>query len=270
MLQLLRDLIDQLDELAKYIGSIKAVHVNSQKDKQLLRDIVDAYFNNVRPSFIGHDFLGDLIVKIDKGMQDLLVLSHKRSMTDVVKKKISFLRRAMIEVDTATLGLSNESSVNTQFDIVDERIIKTLESLTPSAALSYEQALHDLSSSSRKSWRGPATDLREALRETIDYLAPDKDVKAEPSFKQDPNTNGPTMKQKVRFILSKRGVSQTLSSTPERAIDSIEAAIGSFVRSVYTRSNVSTHTPTDKREVLRIRDWVRVVLCELLEIHDGH
>jgi hypothetical protein len=149
---------------------------------------------------------------------------------------------------------------------VDKNIIATLARLVPSAALSYEQALLDLCGDSRLSWRGPATDLREALRETLDQLAPDKEVSAQSGFKQDKECSGPTMKQKVRFVLANRGRSRAAMEAPEQAAVAVEEAVGSFVRSVYTRSNVSTHTPTDKDEVLRVRDWVRVTLCELLEI----
>src|SRR6202011_3268720 len=54
----------------------------------------------------------------------------------------------------------------------DEKIIKTLEGLVPPAALSYRQAIADLSDDNRVSFRGPALELREALRETLDHLAP--------------------------------------------------------------------------------------------------
>lgn len=104
------------------------------------------------------------------------------------------------------------------------------------------------------------------MRETLDHLAPDTDVIAMSGYKQSPDTNGPTMKQKVRFVLKKRGLTQALSAPAETATEAVDSAIGTFVRSVYTRSSVSTHTPTDKGEVIRIRDFVRVVLCELLEV----
>jgi Predicted pPIWI-associating nuclease len=151
-------------------------------------------------------------------------------------------------------------------DGVDLRIVETLRSVVPSAGLSYAQALYDLQSDSCLSWRGPAADLREALRETLDYLAPDDEVAAMAGYRQDPNVNGPTMKQKVHFVLKKRGASKAFTEPAEAATEAIDSTIGTFVRSVYTRSNVSTHTPTQKAEVARTRDFVRVVLCELLEI----
>lgn len=49
--------------------------------------------------------------------------------------------------------------------------------------MAYQQALLDLATPDRLSWRGPATDLREALRETLDVLAPDDEAKAMPGFK---------------------------------------------------------------------------------------
>ena len=75
------------------------------------------------------------------------------------------------------------------------------------------------------------------------------------------------MKQKVRFILRKRGLSSSSTQAPEDATQAVDEAISSFVRSVYGRSNLSTHMPTDKNEVLRVRDLVKTSLCELLEIH---
>ena len=74
-------------------------------------------------------------------------------------------------------------------------------------------------------------------------------------YKDEPDARGPTMKQKVRFILRNRGISKAISATTEDATRSIDEAIGIFVRSVYTRSSVSTHTPTSKDEVLRVLDW---------------
>ena len=70
------------------------------------------------------------------------------------------------------------------------------------------------------------------------------------------------MKQKVRFIMRKRGTPRSAAESPEAAAQAVDEIVGTFVRSVYRRSSVSTHTPTDRNEVLRIRDWVRVALCE--------
>jgi hypothetical protein len=49
----------------------------------------------------------------------------------------------------------------------DLQVIKRLEAVVPSAALSYDQAIRDLGDNDRISFRGPALELREALREVL-------------------------------------------------------------------------------------------------------
>ena len=154
-------------------------------------------------------------------------------------------------------------------DAVDRIIVDTLRSLVPSAALAYEQGLVDLSSASRLSRRGPATDFREALTETLDHLAPDDAVKAQTGYKPEPNTHGPTMKQKVRYVLRQRNKSKLAVESSEMAVESVDGIVGGFVRSVYSRSSMSTHTPANRDEVIRVRDFVKLALCELLEIRVG-
>lgn len=265
MAQGLRDFIADVERVRKQVSIGQSIEVTSQKQRTQLQQLVDCYFRDVRPSVLSHTASSDFINEIDIEMQDLLVCSHKRTKRSLLKKKLSSVKKKLIQLETYNVVLVGRGS-SSALDLVDERIIEILQRLLPSAALSYEQALLDLAGPQRKSWRGPATDLREALRETLDHLAPDKDVTSQPGYKPEHDAKGPTMKQKVRFILHKRGTSKTLSETPENAVDSIETAIGSFVRSVYRRSSVSTHTPTVRDEVLRVRDWVRIVLCELLEI----
>jgi hypothetical protein len=152
------------------------------------------------------------------------------------------------------------------FETTDQLIIDALQKDLPSAARSYEQALTDLAGVERLSWRGPATDLREALRETLDHLAPDNEVEKQSDYKHEAETDGPTMKQKVRYVLRKRSATSPTEDSTTSAAEAVEATMGTFVRSVYRRSAVSTHTPTDRTEVFRVRDLVRAVLVELLQV----
>jgi len=265
----LKNYIEDLDKARKAIIKIRSPQLHSQKERDLLRVLVEEYFQVVRPAVAQAQEQNEAIKLIDDNMQELLSLCHKHGSKAKYTQILVRIKEALITLDASVV--SADARVNKKsYDQapVDDRIIDTLESLVPSAALSYRQAILDLNSDSRHSWRGPATDLREALRETLDYLAPDDDVKAMSGYKQSPETAGPTMKQKVRYVLQNRGVPKTQSAPAEAAVDTVEEAIGTFIRSVYTRSSVSTHTPTDKAEVLRIRDLVRVVLRELLEIRE--
>lgn len=262
----LAEFVLRLEQSRKDLNSVNSPQLNSQKRRNDLRDLVEFYFNTIRPSLIEASEQDPDVNDVDELMQELLVLCHKRGSVKRYQTLLSKARKGLITLDARIVAAPRETNSSIESNGLDALILTTLDQIVPSAALSYRQALADLGAESRFSWRGPATDLREALRETLDYLAPDADVTAMTGYKQVPDTNGPTMKQKVRFILKNRGISKALGAPAETATEAIESAVGSFVRSVYTRSSVSTHTPTDKNEVLRIRDFVRVVLCELLEI----
>ena len=264
-----------LDELRSFQAELKGARTFLPKpiSKQLFsaiakdkfKEIVDFYFRVIRSALTKGGITDAELASLDFQMQELLDASHKNSRGTTYSNCIKESLAATVNLERLCLtrvSVPVVSLVNT----TDAKIIQTLKAFLPSAANSYEQAISDLQKNSRLSWRGPATDMREALRETLDHLAPDKEVEKQPGFRLEKDTKGPTMKQKVRFVLSKRNLSTAATATTESAVTTIEDLLGAFVRSIYTRSNVSTHTQTSKAEVLRIRDLVRVALCELLEI----
>lgn len=267
MAQVLRTYIQNLEKARKELNKVKGLQLQSQTERDNLRLLVEKYFSDVRPSVVSDEEQDEAIKQIDEDMQELLLLCHKRGSVKTYRQLLTNAKAGLISVDARVVSSTVLATNKQRLDAVDLQIVNTLQSIVPAAALSYHQAMSDLQGDLRLSWRGPATDLREALRETLDYLAPDEDVKAMPGYKQEQNTNGPTMKQKVRYVLKNRGASKAASGPAEAAVDGVEEALGTFIRSVYTRSNVSTHTPTDKTEVLRVRNLVRVVLSELLEVH---
>lgn len=257
-------MLAEVERARKDLNGVKDAQLHSAAARASLRQLVERYFDEVRPSLEGVTSPSEHRDGVDTAMRNLLALCHKRGSVQKYKDLLRTAKGHLIHVDTGLVARAGRQDGDGRTG-QDIRIVTTLRALLPSAAVSYEQALVDLAESNRLSWRGPATDLREALRETLDHLAPDKDVESSPGYKPEPNTHGPTMKQKVRYILKHRGQSKAVSATAEEATVAIDEAIGSFVRSVYTRSAVSTHTPTDKNEVLRVLDLVRVVLGELLE-----
>lgn len=258
-------LLSDVEHERKALNRVKGNQLQSSKIRASLRGLVERYFNEVRPMINEAAAPADHMQGVDASMQRLLELCHKRGSLQKYKDLLRIVKRHLIHLDTVLISeiVPRDTELRTERD---SRIITTLRALLPSAALSYEQALIDLSETERLSWRGPATDLREALRETLDHLAPDNDIKKTPGYKPVANTFGPTMKQKVRYILKNRGQSKALSGPAEDAAVAIDESIGNFVRSVYTRTSVSTHTPTEKAEVLRVLEMVRVVLGELLEV----
>ena len=148
----------------------------------------------------------------------------------------------------------------------DTRIVQTLAEMVPTAAASYQQAMLDLVDTNRVSFRGPALELRESLREILDYLAPDDDVMGVDGFKLEPERKKPTMKQKMRFILRARGRSKSESVVPENTANAIDAMIAELARSVYDKSSVATHVATSRRNVDQVKRYVGALLHDILEI----
>jgi hypothetical protein len=111
---------------------------------------------------------------------------------------------------------------------IDPQILIKLQGVSSSAAASYEQAILDLGDESRKSMRGTAAELREALREVLDSLAPDSAVMHEPGFKLEEGRKEPTMRQKARFVLRSRRFPKADLENTEKAVSIIEELVASL------------------------------------------
>lgn len=267
MLDDLRGLQDALLRFERDLVQLKATTVTRASMLTTAKAIVDDYFRHVRGNLSSGVALAGSLTALDSSMQSLLDCTHRRTQTVAFRRLVKDLRTKLFAQEKDVLATAGAGVAAAVGDSTDKLIIDTLRSLVPSAALAYEQGLIDLAEDTRLSWRGPATDFREAMRETLDHLAPDDAVKSQIGFKIEPNTNGPTMRQKVRYVLKIRERSKAAIDAVETAAETVDGIVGSFVRSVYTRSSVSTHTPTDRSEVIRVRNFVRVALCELLEIN---
>jgi Predicted pPIWI-associating nuclease len=116
------------------------------------------------------------------------------------------------------------------------------------------------------SFRGPALELREVLREILDHLAPDKDVMQGAGFQIEKGRSGPTMKQKVRYILKKRGDGKTKASSPEDSVSTVDVMIGELTRSVYDLGSLATHVSSERRQVVQVKRYIEAVLHDILQI----
>jgi Predicted pPIWI-associating nuclease len=127
--------------------------------------------------------------------------------------------------------------------------------------------LIDLGGPQRRSYRGVAHELREVLRETLDYLAPDADVMASPGFRLEKDRERPTQTQKALYIFRNRRLSREEISAPELAVSMIEEMGARITRTAYTRGSKNAHRPSSDAEVRQLKMWIDAVLGELLEIH---
>jgi hypothetical protein len=203
-------------------------------------------------------------------MQALIKLTNgqnsKQSYLAVLKK----LRKARTDIEyerELLIGAEERKSGALILSDVEARLLGMLQRLVPTAAASYQQALLDLQGGERSSYRGTADELREALREVLDHLAPDAEVVKQEGFAPEKDRTKPTMRQKARFILKSRSVPSAARSTTEGSIERIEESAAVLARSVYEHASLVSHLTFTKREVMNLKMYVDAVLGDLLQIH---
>jgi hypothetical protein len=226
---------------------------------------VNRYFRKYRvdlASALGEERLKPL----DREMQDLLRCAQRRTETRQYVQLVRACQKELNRLETGAVTLVRRHD-DFALDPREQLILETLQKLVkPSAARCLEQGLTDLARSDRKSWRGTILEFREALRETLDYLAPDEEVMKNPSFKPEPNLKRPSMAQKVVFILGSRGLNRSQMAPAATAMRGVEEMVGRLVRQVYNRASAGVHTEVQRAEALQVKNWVLTVLAELLEV----
>jgi hypothetical protein len=259
------DFLKQIETLKKIVSKSTAVNINSQRIKDQAIDISKEYFSTQRPSLIEKKVLDETNLDIDNYFQELLRLTQGNNPQKKYISKIKSIEKLVKELsikETTTIKIAR-----TEFHSNDQLLISTLEAIVPTAALSYKQALTDLNICNHKiSFRGTATELREALRETLDHLSPDTAIMKEPGFKLEQNQTKPTMKQKVRYILKMRNLNDTKRIPAEKSVEMVDEIIGQMTRAVYNRASLSTHLITTKQEVVQIKRYIDIVFHEILEL----
>lgn len=256
------------DALARYsdrLGRVSTVNVNSKDIREQTAALAQDYFQSVRP-LLTQTRQDELIAQIDDSFQHLLQLSHGLNAANSYRKYTKRLRKLAPRLMGALVMTQAGQVPVEQTSADDTRILQTLADMVPSAAASYRQALFDLTDEGRVSFRGPAVELRESLREVLDHLAPDKEVMAVDGFKLEPERTKPTMKQKVRFILKARGRSKSESTVPENTANAIDGMIADLARSVYDKSSVAAHVATTRKNVGQVKRYVGALLHDILEI----
>lgn len=264
------DIIRECARLARAqrtaIGRTRTVHVNREEVKADIRGLVDGYFRTDRPLILQE--LGDqsLLQPLDSLMQELLRLAQSRSLKQRYVEVLRQIEREWNELERAGIPLARPLIGQPEVTPRQGAIQRSLGMVCPPAAKCFQQALMDLQDPARSSWRGTVTELREALRELLDKLAPDADVQVSPGFRLEDGARGPTMKQKTRFILRSRRRSESDRKPIEEAAQVVEDNVGAFVRTAYVRSSVSVHTEPDRKDAVSILRFVELALLELLEL----
>jgi hypothetical protein len=265
-----RELCAAFTQYTAHLNRNTAVNVNSAPLREETKHVAQMYFRSVRQSLQQFQ-LDEFIEPLSVAFEALLVLSEGRNLTSSYKKHVKAIRRTIPSVTSQMEVQGGIGGPSVSSSETDQKILDTLANLLPSAAQSYQQALLDLADTKRLSFRGPAHELRESLREVLDHLAPDADVMKVPGFKFEKDQQGkdrpkPTMKQKVRFIFKARERTATESAAPEDAASTIDALIADMTRSTYDRGSLFAHKERGKKSVEQLKRYVDVIFHDLLEL----
>lgn len=233
------------------------------------RDFVQLYFREARPEFLRLDIDPRLLGPVDHTMQELLRLSQAANPEREYSRLLGTISRARRRLAAAReQRLAQRRATAPTVSPVEASIVETLRRMSLFAAAdSYEQAIRDIQTLIRVSFRGTAAELREVLREVLDHLAPDEDVMKMPGFQLEADRTGPTMRQKARFILRSRELPQHAGRAPEDTVVLFEERSAALVRSTYGRGSVVTHVVASRAEVQQLKMYVDAVLADLLQLH---
>lgn len=163
------ELIAEVETLAAFIRRGRAVNLNDKASKERAIALATRYFNNVKPRILLIAGETEQVRQHDDLWQQFVRLAHGNNQRRTYLNTLASLRRQLSEFNVASVAapVKNSSGAKPGAPSAEEsQIISTLESLVPSAAASYRQALTDLSATDRISFRGTAAEFREALRDT--------------------------------------------------------------------------------------------------------
>jgi hypothetical protein len=259
----------RVETFAAALSRYTAQNVNAAELRYQGRDLVQGYFRELKPALQQRGVTDATIAPLEEDLKRLMGLTSGRNSRTSYRSLVRDIRSRRKEIETGLeflIGAESRAAA-TAPAATEAAILETLEGMIPSAGASYKQVLLDLQQKGRVSNRGTAAELREVLREVLDHLAPDDAVAAVPGFKLEPQCKGPTMAQKVRFILKARDAPDPARQTAENAAAIVDHSIATLGRSVYTRGAMSVHTARTVQEVRNFKMYADAVLGELLEIH---
>jgi hypothetical protein len=157
-------------------------------------------------------------------------------------------------------------SIEVVSDTEQNEIYFALNVISPVLASSYEQVKIDLQNPARRSWAGTAHEVREILAQLLRLMASDEEVKAQSWFRQDPQSRGPTMAQRAKFILQKKRRGKTTIEMAEREVQVVDEKVSELVRSAYNRASDAAHNYETRSEVVLILRYFEALMYDLIEV----
>lgn len=145
----------------------------------------------------------------------------------------------------------------------DAHILARLRRHSAPLADSLEQALTDLNDHTRLSYVGPAGEVREVMRATVQLFAPDEEIRKQPWYvgiEQGGKRNA-SQAERTRYAVQQRGGNNQQVKGTDELIDQLVAQIG---RQTYATGSGSLHAGTLQAKVRKLTGWVFAILDEVL------
>ena len=186
----------------------------------------------------------------------------------IAQERVQKTRVSVAQLTSSPSGDSREalSTRSASASLIEgDGIHIALARISPTLASSYAQVKSDLQDDHRISWAGTAHEIREVLATLLRTLAPDPEVTQQSWYKQEPNTSGPTQKQRTRYILQQHGAGSKELEVASQ-VSKLEEMIGDLVRATYSRASDAAHQAKTKREVVRIVKYFDTFAYDLLNL----
>ena len=261
-----------LDVLENLHARLSARHSRTLGEGERLnvRSVVGAWFSEYQATcvqIVGND---QQIRTMDEMMQKLLQLTSKDSARRTVLIAVTattkhFRDNLFVPVSRAYWSNAPQRAPTGRDEDVATRLVK----LGSDFADGYEQAVIDIEDSERRSYRGPAAELRELLTLVLHDLAPNAEVQATEWYK-DARRSGarkettPTRAERTRFILRSRTKGSAITEAAESYVAMVEERLGHVINATFTRGNAATHAGTERDELVKLLPYINALLGELL------
>jgi hypothetical protein len=247
--------------LERALGRRRTRTTRSREDANALRALFEAWFRTYRPLFVAA--LGEFpaIDAVDRDIRELRAQAGSQVMIAELRATLRRIARAIDrEILPAYDAARWTSAAGPQTAGADTSspLIERLERLSPDLATSYLQVQTDLADGSRRSFLGPAGEIREVMRAVIHVLAPDDEVRSRPWYRG--HEGNPTQAERVRYILEERAG----GDAPIEAAEVVDTKVARLGRLLYTRASRAFHVGAQRDEVDRIIGYVDAVLNEIL------
>lgn len=264
------EFIDVLERLNVRLRAGTTKEISSATERKNIRSVVGAWFSQYQPSAVQIVGEEQYIRSMDEEMLGLLKLASGNSTRRTVIRSCTsairhFRENLLVPLGRAYWSRAPERSPAGRDDEVAARLMQ----LDGELAESYEQAVIDAEDSERRTYRGPAAELREVLTNVLHILAPNAQVEATEWYRASQRSGTrkeptPTRAERTKFILRSRAKGSAVTESAESYMTSVEERLASVINATYKRGSAATHGGTERDELVKSLPYINALLRELL------